>query len=344
MNILVTGGAGFIGSHVVDAYVADGHNVVVVDDLSSGQREIVHPKAEFYQIDVRDSGISQILKRHSIEVVNHLAAQMDVRRSVADPLFDAGVNVLGGLNVFESARLAGVKKFIFSSTGGAIYGDQETFPADENHPTRPLSPYGITKLATEKYLYFYKEAYGIDHVVLRYANVYGPRQNPHGDAGVVAIFAEKMLHHETPVINGDGTQTRDYTYVDDVVKANLLALGYAGSNVFNVGTGIETDVNELYRRLRDLLNPSCPEIHGPPKGGEQSRSVIDYRKIQRECGWSPSVDLLNGLKLTADFFRQKYASVPSKEVMSVIEKRPENGGMWGWPDKPGELLSYLTKA
>jgi UDP-glucose 4-epimerase len=313
LNILVTGGAGFIGSHVVDAYVAEGHNVVVVDDLSSGQRENLNPKAKFYQIDIRDSGIGQILKKHSVEVVNHLAAQMDVRRSVADPVFDASVNVLGGLNVFESARQVGVKKFIFSSTGGAIYGEQDYFPADEEHAVRPLSPYGITKLVTEKYLYYYKEVHGINFVVLRYANVYGPRQNPHGEAGVVAIFAKKMLKGETPIVNGDGKQTRDYTYVGDVVEANRFALNYSASEIFNVGTGIETDVNELFHELRILLNPSCSEIHGPAKIGEQLRSVIDHGKIRRTCGWRPSVSLAEGLKITAEYFKKNHeraAAVP----------------------------------
>jgi len=307
VNILVTGGAGFIGSHVVDAYITDGHHVVVVDDLSSGVKENLNPKAEFYQIDIRGQEVQQIFRRHSFDVVNHLAAQMDVRRSVADPMFDASINVIGGLNIFESARQSGVKKIIFSSTGGAIYGEQDFFPADEEHPVRPLSPYGITKLVTEKYLSYYKEVYGIDHVVLRYANVYGPRQNPHGEAGVVAIFAKKMLQGEQPIINGDGKQTRDYTYVGDVVRANVVALKYPGSDVFNVGTGIETDVTQLFRILRGLLNSTCPEEHGPAKMGEQLRSVISYAKIQRELGWSPSVRLSDGLKITAEFFKKKFA-------------------------------------
>jgi len=307
VNILVTGGAGFIGSHVVDAYIADGHMVVVVDDLSSGVKENVNPKAEFYQLDIRSQEIQQVFQRHSFDVVNHHAAQMDVRRSVADPKFDASVNVIGGLNIFESARESGVKKIIFSSTGGAIYGEQDYFPADEEHPVRPLSPYGITKLVTEKYLFYYREIHGIEHVVLRYANIYGPRQNPHGEAGVVAIFAKKMLQGEKPVINGDGKQTRDYTYVGDVVKGNLLALKYSGSNIFNIGTGIETDVTQLFRILRGLLNPTCPEEHGPAKIGEQLRSVISSTKIQHELGWRPSISLSEGLRMTAEFFKKRFA-------------------------------------
>jgi len=307
VNILVTGGAGFIGSHVVDAYIREGHSVVVIDDLSSGVRENLNPKAEFHQLDIRNEDIEKVFQSHPIDVVNHHAAQMDVRRSVVDPKFDASVNVLGGLNVFEAARRHGVRKIIFSSTGGAIYGEQDYFPADENHPVRPLSPYGITKLVTEKYLFYYKEVHGIDHIVLRYANVYGPRQNPHGEAGVVAIFAKKMIQGESPVINGDGKQTRDYTYVGDVVKASVLALQYKGSNTFNIGTAKETDVNELFNILKGWLAPLCAESHGPAKQGEQRRSVITSQKIQRELGWSPDVDLTEGLRLTAEYFKKKLA-------------------------------------
>jgi UDP-glucose 4-epimerase len=285
--------------------VQAGHTVVVVDDLSGGFKENLNPKAKFYQLDIRSEKLEDVFRNEKIDVVNHLAAQMDVRRSVADPQFDASVNVLGGLNIFECARKHGVKKIIFSSTGGAIYGEQDYFPADEEHPTRPLSPYGITKLCTEKYLFFYKAVYGIDHVVLRYANVYGPRQNPHGEAGVVAIFCSKLLKGEQPLINGDGKQTRDYVFVGDVVQANLLALQYQGSNIFNIGTGLENDVNKLFQVLRDSLSPSCPERHGEAKAGEQLRSVISARKINQAMGWQPLVALDDGLKQTAEFFKNK---------------------------------------
>ncbi|MGD1044534.1 MAG: NAD-dependent epimerase/dehydratase family protein [Bacteroidota bacterium] len=305
MNILVTGGAGFIASHITDAYVAEGHNVIVVDNLSGGFLENINTKAKFYQLDIRSEKLEDVFQKEKIDVVNHLAAQMDVRRSVSDPKFDASVNVLGGLNIFESARRHRVKKIIFSSTGGAIYGEQDYFPADEEHPTRPLSPYGITKLCTEKYLFFYKAVYGINYVILRYANVYGPRQNPHGEAGVVAIFCNKMLNGEQPVINGDGKQTRDYTFVDDVVNANVLALHYDGSNIYNVGTSIEADVNKLFLELRNHLNPSCPERHALAKDGEQQRSVISFKKIESELGWKPTVQLEKGLRLTAEYFRKK---------------------------------------
>jgi UDP-glucose 4-epimerase len=307
LNILITGGAGFIASHVSDAYIAEGHNVVIVDDLSGGFQENINPKARFYRLDIRSDKLADVFKEEKIDIVNHLAAQMDVRRSVTDPKFDASVNVIGGLNLFECVRKHGVKKVVFSSTGGAIYGEQDYFPADEEHPMRPLSPYGITKLCTEKYLFYYKAVYNIDHIILRYANVYGPRQNPHGEAGVVAIFCSKMLKGEKPLINGDGKQTRDYTYVGDVVKANLLALKHNASAIFNVGTGIESDVNKLFNVLRNHLNPSCPEQHAPAKIGEQQRSVISYKKIERELGWCPTIQLEEGLGLTAEYFKKKFS-------------------------------------
>ncbi|NUN70201.1 MAG: GDP-mannose 4,6-dehydratase [Bacteroidetes bacterium] len=303
MNIMVTGGAGFIGSHVVDAFIAAGHTVIIVDDFSSGKEQNVNPKAKVYRMDIQDPAVENVFRDEKIEVMAHLAAQMDVRRSVADPKFDASVNVLGFLNLMEAGRKHGLKKVIFSSTGGAIYGEQDYFPADEEHPNRPLSPYGITKLVTEKYLFFYKEIYGIDHVILRYANIYGPRQNPHGDAGVVAIFTQRMLKGEQPVINGDGKQTRDYVYVGDVVQGNLLALGYQGSNIFNIGTGIETDVNQLFGHIRALTGSSCEEKHIPAKAGEQMRSVITAKKISDTLGWKQTVTLEEGLKKTVEYFK-----------------------------------------
>jgi UDP-glucose 4-epimerase len=305
MKILVTGGAGFIGSHIVDAYVHEGHEVHVVDDLSSGTKKNIHPKARFHKLDIRNKSMEKLFKKERFDVVNHHAAQMDVRKSVADPSYDASINVLGGLNVFENARKYAVKKIIFASTGGAIYGEQDSFPADENHPLRPLSPYGITKLTTEKYLYYYKTVHGLNSVILRYANIYGPRQNPHGEAGVVAIFADKMMEGKQPLINGDGKQTRDYTFVGDVVRANLLALKFEGSEIFNVGTGKENDVNTLFRKLKAILNPSCPEQHGPAKEGEQRRSVISYQKINKALGWTPTISLDEGIAQTSKYFKDK---------------------------------------
>ncbi len=305
MNILVTGGAGFIGSNIVDAYIEQGHEVSVVDDLSTGSMDNLSQKAKFYQIDIRDQQIEKIFKENKFDVVNHLAAQIDVRHSVADPMFDASVNIVGTLNVLENCVKSGVKKVVFSSTGGAIYGPQEYFPADEQHPTRPLSPYGVAKLSVEKYLFFYEGTHGLKYVVLRYANVYGPRQNPYGEAGVVAIFTAKMLKGEEVIINGDGKQTRDYVYVGDVVKANLLAVDYPESDVFNIGTATETDVNTIFRKLNSATKASLEEKHGPAMKGEQARSVIDYSKAKNLMGWEPGVSLDQGLRLTVEFFRNK---------------------------------------
>lgn len=306
MKILVTGGAGFIGSNIVDALIEKGHDVSVVDDLSSGSIENLNPRAKFYELDIRDQSLEKIFEENHFDVVNHHAAQMDVRKSVADPLFDASVNIVGSLNLLQNSLKYGIKKFIFASTGGAIYGEQDYFPADESHPTRPLSPYGIAKLSVEKYLFYYKVVHGIDHVILRYANIYGPRQNPHGEAGVVAIFVSKMLSGGQPVINGNGKQTRDYTFVGDVVKANLMALDYKGSEIFNIGTGKETDVNYLFAKIRELTQSQCDEKHGEAKAGEQMRSVIDYSKAERMLGWKPTVSLDEGLKVTVEYFKNKF--------------------------------------
>ncbi|HEY4644436.1 MAG TPA: NAD-dependent epimerase/dehydratase family protein [Bacteroidota bacterium] len=306
MNILVTGGAGFIGSHVADAYLLTQHTVVIVDDLSSGTRENVPRGARFYRVDIRDEErLSKVFRREKIQAVNHHAAQMDLRKSVEDPAFDASVNVVGSLNLLELCRKHDVRKFIFASTGGAIYGEQERFPADEDHPLRPLSPYGVAKFAVERYLSYYSALHGLEYVSLRYGNVFGPRQNPHGEAGVVSIFAQKMLNGGQPLINGDGKQTRDYVYVEDAVRANLLALTSSTSNVFNVGTGIETDVNTIFQKLRSITNARSGEKHGPPKEGEQLRSVLSYVKIQSALGWSPQVDLDEGLRRTVAFLSQK---------------------------------------
>ncbi|MCL4538430.1 MAG: GDP-mannose 4,6-dehydratase [Bacteroidetes bacterium] len=305
MNILVTGGAGFIGSNIVDAYLERGHEVSVVDNLISGSLDNLNSKVNFFRMDIRDPQMTRIFKQKRFDVVNHLAAQMDVRHSVADPMFDASVNIVGTLNVLENCIKAGVKKVIFSSTGGAVYGEQDYFPADEQHPTRPLSPYGIAKLAVEKYLFFYNAVHGLNYVVLRYANVYGPRQNPQGEAGVVAIFTDKMLKGESPIINGDGKQTRDYTFVGDVVYANLLALDYDKTDIFNIGTSSETDVNTLFQKLKKATRSSAEERHGPAKSGEQLRSVIDFTKAKNLMGWTPKVSLDQGLDSTVEFFKKK---------------------------------------
>jgi UDP-glucose 4-epimerase len=303
MKILVTGGAGFIGSHVADACIAAGHQTVVVDDLSSGLTENIPPGAEFVRLDIRNPAISELFRERKFDAVIHHAAQMDVRKSVEDPVNDADVNILGTLNLLRNCADQGVGRLIFASTGGAIYGEQETFPAGENHPLRPVSPYGVSKLSVEKYLHYFQVANGLEYAVLRYANVYGPRQNPYGEAGVVAIFTGKMLAGLAPVINGDGMQTRDYVFVGDVVAANMLSLVAPGSFVINIGTGIESTVNELFGILRTLTGSHCEETHGPAKKGEQFRSVVDPSLALRLIDWSPRVTLAEGLKRTVEYFR-----------------------------------------
>lgn len=304
MKILVTGGAGFIGSHIVDAYVKEGHEVVIVDNFSTGRRENVNPKARVYEIDVTDPRVAEIFTKERPEVMSHHAAQIDVRTSVEDPNFDLRVNVGGLINLIEAGRRNGLKKVVFASSGGTVYGEQETFPADENHPTRPICPYGLNKLSSEQYFYFYEQAYGIKWVALRYGNVYGPRQNPHGEAGVVAIFANKMLTGEQPIINGEGTQTRDYVFVGDVVEANRVALKDNAYGSYNVGTGVETDVNAIFRALREFTGSKCEEKHGPAKAGEQQRSCISTDKMGRELRWRPEIGFADGIRLTADWFKR----------------------------------------
>lgn len=305
MKILVTGGAGFIGSHVADAFVAQGHQVHVLDNFTSGREENVPAGAVVHRMDIRDEAVAALWARERFEVLCHHAAQMDVRRSVADPRFDADVNLLGFLNLMEAGRMHGLAKVLFASTGGAIYGDPDYTPQDEEHPLRPLSPYGITKLCTERYLYFYQQTYGIAYVALRYANIYGPRQNPHGEAGVVAIFTERMLHGQQPLINGDGLQTRDYVFVADVVRANVAALGLKDSGVFNIGTGVETSVVQLFRLIRDQIDPAIPEAHAPGKPGEQRRSVLSWQQAQQGLGWSPAVTVAQGIEATVAWFRNR---------------------------------------
>ncbi len=310
MKILITGGAGFIGSHVVDAYVAAGHEVVVLDDLSSGRLENMNPRARLVRVDIRDPQTRAVIAAERPAVVNHHAAQMDVRRSVADPTFDAGVNVIGLINVLEGARDGGARRLIFASSGGAVYGEQSCFPASEAHATNPISPYGVSKRAGELYLFYWHSAYGIPYVALRYANVYGPRQDPHGEAGVVAIFTERLLRADAPVINGDGRQTRDYVFVADVVHANVLSLDSDFVGPLNIGTGIETDVNALFALLRRAAGTRMEARHGPPKPGEQRRSVIDPGLARRVLGWEPRAGLEAGLEQVVAFFRARSHAAP----------------------------------
>ncbi|MGD0073939.1 MAG: NAD-dependent epimerase/dehydratase family protein [Candidatus Binataceae bacterium] len=307
MRILVTGGAGFIGSNTVDALVATGkHEVAVLDDLSAGKREQVNPAARFYEVDIRNAArVTDVIEREKPEVIFHLAAQMDVRRSVASPAFDAEVNLVGFLNLMEAGRCNGLKRVIFSSTGGAIYGEQEQFPCDEDHPCRPVSPYGVAKFATERYLFFYQVQYGLSYLALRYANVYGPRQDPHGEAGVVAIFCGRLLAGEKATIFGNGEQTRDYVFVGDVVRANVAAVDRNCTGAINIGTGVETSVNRLYAELAGVAGVSEPPTYAPARPGEQQRSVILAERARRALGWNPQVSLRDGLAQTLRFFREK---------------------------------------
>ena len=305
MHILVTGGAGFIASHIVDAYLSLGHKVTIVDNLSMGDMKNLNPAARFIEMDITSDKILDLFMSEKFDVLNHHAAQMDVRYSVANPLFDANTNIIGGLNLYEAAQKSGVKKIIFASSGGAIYGDDVAIPSPENSSLEPCSPYGITKLTNEKYLAFYKETYNIDMVCFRYANIYGPRQNFKGEAGVVAIFINKLLTGEQPIINGDGKNTRDYVFVQDVVKANVLALNDYVKGIYNIGTEIETNVNQIFHHLKELMCSNCTEIHGEAKKGEQRISCISYQKIFREHNWHPETKLIDGLKETVKYFKEK---------------------------------------
>ena len=302
MRVLLTGGAGFIGSHVADRLLERGHEVAVVDDLSSGKRENVPDRARFYETDIR-SGCKEVFEDFEPEALCHQAAQMDVRRSVREPDFDADVNVLGTVRLLQNCVEHGVRKVVFASTGGAVYGEQREFPATEEHPQYPISPYGVSKLAAERYLHFYDVQHSVSYAALRYANVYGPRQDPHGEAGVVAIFCGNLAENKPSKINGTGEQTRDYVYVGDVARANVLALeGEAPNGAYNVGTGIETSVNELYDRTCRLSGRDLPPQRGPQLPGEQRRSCVDPSQASRALNWRPEVDLDTGLKETLRSF------------------------------------------
>lgn len=306
MKILVTGGAGFIASHIVDAYIREGHDVFVLDNLSSGKREFINPKATFYQSDIRDKKeIETIIKKVKPDVINHHAAQISVRSSVEDPINDAEINIAGLLNLLEFGRQNGVKKIIFASSGGVVYGEAKTLPTSEDYlPLFPISPYGISKLTSEFYLNFYFKTYRINFTALRYANVYGPRQNPHGEAGVVAIFTLKLLKNEIPTINGSGIQTRDYVFVGDVVEANKLALDRKITGSLNIGTSIETNVNEIFDNLKIITGSNIKAVHGPAKIGEQQRSCLDFMLAQKILGWQPKVSLEEGLSKTVEYFKK----------------------------------------
>jgi UDP-glucose 4-epimerase len=304
-RVMVTGGAGFIGSHVADSYLEQGYDVTVVDDLSTGRRENVPAEAEFVQCGVNDDRARQLLAEGGFAVLNHHAAQMDVRVSVADPLRDERINISGLLNLLEGVRAGGVRRVLFASSGGVVYRDTGELPHREEAPKLPVSPYGVSKLASEYYLAAYAMLYGVEVVLLRYANVYGPRQNPHGEAGVVAIFAQRVRDGETITVYGDGAQTRDYVFVEDVVQANLAATGgpvpevtSIDSVAFNVGTGVETSVNQLAATMLEVAGSEVPIRHADARSGELLRSAVDTAKLNAHWGWSPAVTIPDGLSRT----------------------------------------------
>ena len=309
MKILVTGGAGFIGSHVVDAFLAAGHDVAVVDNLTTGDARWVNPRARFHELDLRSAGLARVFETERPEVVAHLAAQASVGRSVTDPAFDASVNIGGGVALLECCRRYGVRRVIYSSSGGAGYGDTDVIPTPESHPSLPISPYGITKVAVEQYVAAWIGIYGISGVSLRYANIYGPRQNPHGEAGVIAIFCHRLLTGQAPIINGDGEQTRDYTYVEDVAAANVKALEHSdATGGVNICTGIETSVNDLYQALVQAAGSKIQAQHAPARPGEQRRSCLSPARAASALGWKPTVSLAEGLRRTFGFFQKEIAS------------------------------------
>jgi len=306
MKILITGGAGFIGSSIADAYLDAGHDVVIVDNLYSGKRENVPAKARFHEIDIVSPKIADVIDAERPDVISHHAAQMDVRLSVASPTFDAEVNIVGTIRLLEAAVKSGVKRVIFASSGGATYGEQENFPAPETDRQNPVSPYGISKRSGELYLFYYHAVHGLPYLAFRYANVYGPRQDPHGEAGVVAIFCEKILRGEPPRINGDGKQTRDYVFIEDLVRANVSALASSYVGPMNIGTGVETDVVTLAGKLVAHSKKNLTPVHAEAKLGEQRRSVVDPGLAKRELGWEPRVAIAEGLAKTYDWFRDRF--------------------------------------
>jgi len=304
VRILVTGGAGFIGSHVVDRFVELGHQVTVFDNLSSGRREFVHPQARLVVADLTDAeAIERCVAEFRPEIVDHHAAQIDVRHSVDNPVHDARTNILGALALLQSCSRHGVKKFVYASTGGALYGEGRVLPATEEHPVNPESPYGVSKHTVEHYLYLWKLLHGLDYTVLRYPNVYGPRQNPHGEAGVNAIFIGLMLHGRRPRIFGSGEQVRDYVYVGDVVDANALALEQGGGEMVNIGTGLGTSVNDIVRELNVVLGTSIEPIYEAPRAGEVQRIYLDATRAARVLGWKPRVAFTEGLRRTVEWSR-----------------------------------------
>ncbi|HPD18428.1 MAG TPA: NAD-dependent epimerase/dehydratase family protein [Candidatus Goldiibacteriota bacterium] len=303
-NVLVTGGAGFIGSNVADEFVKSGHKVVIVDNLFSGKKENLNPDARFYKMDVRDKRILDVLKREKIEIIDHHAAQISVPDSVKDPVFDAETNILGTLNLLQCAVKAKIKRFIFISSGGTVYGANAKLPAKEDMPLTADNPYGISKVTGEHYVRFFSNYYGLKYVMLRYSNVYGPRQIPHGEAGVVSIFINKILKGERPVIFGGGKCIRDYVFVGDVARANLMALNKATNQAINIGTGIKTDVNKLYDIICKVTGFEKKALNGPDRPGDIPANYLNVQKAEKVLNWKPEISLEEGIKKTYNFFKK----------------------------------------
>jgi UDP-glucose 4-epimerase len=315
MRVLVTGGAGFIGAGLVERLLSEGEEVDVIDDLSTGSlanlgpaRAVPGSQLSFHRLDIRHPGLSDLVAKRRPEMIFHLAAQADVRVSVENPVLDAEINILGSLQLCQAALAAGTRKIVFAGSGGTLYGIPEALPVGETHSRRPVSPYGVAKKAVGDYLHYYREIHGLDHTVLALANVYGPRQDPHGEAGVVAIFAGRLLAGETPTIFGDGNQTRDFVFVDDVVDAFARARAGGSGLLANVGTGVETSVNELYATMARLTGFEEPAVYAPARPGELQRSALDPTLVSAELGWKPVHTLESGLERTLAWFRAREAA------------------------------------
>lgn len=307
MRILVTGGAGFVGSHVADGFISEGYEVAILDNLSTGFKQNIPAKAKFYEGDIRDVGfVRQAFEDFKPEVVDHHAAQMDVRKSLEDPIYDAECNIMGFINIIKESVRSGVKRFIYASTGGAGYGNPKTHPCSEDDPINPISAYGITKHTAEHYLFLYSYLHGIEYVILRYPNVYGERQNPHGEAGVIAIFTKQLLNGWSPIIYGDGSQTRDYLYISDVVRANIISLTKGTNGIFNIGSMIETSVKEIYSLIASALKTNLQPIHEAERVGEVSRICLNNKKAKEELSWHPEVSLVDGISRTVGHIKHNF--------------------------------------
>jgi UDP-glucose 4-epimerase len=314
MKAIVTGGAGFIGSNMVDLLIGEGWEVAAIDDLSSGKKKNVHTKAVFYEMDIAAPEVRGVFEKEKPNYVFHFAAQISVADSVRNPIRDARVNVIGSLNLLEACVACGTEKFVFSSSGGTVYGEVPGAPATEETEFAPFAPYGITKMALEYYLNFYLKQHGLKYTALRYGNVFGPRQDPHGEAGVVAIFARAMLEGNTPTINGDGSCERDYVYVEDVVRANFACVGRGDNTAYNVGTGVTTDVNQIYSAIAEAVGNNAPAKKAPHRAGDLQRSVLGIAKAKRELGWEPKYTLKTGVVPTVEYFRSEIAREKNSKI------------------------------